>query len=103
MAMRSEYDGQLVEYLFGDTAHRSVYVNGSQATFTVKATSLARAIRAFRVGTLWPGTSTASRHSPMELESTGCALSSAKVRISSSIIDAIVGANMTVLRIFLNQ
>ena len=54
MAMRSEYDGQLVEYLFGDTAHRSVYVNGSQATFTVKATSLARAIRAFRVGTLWP-------------------------------------------------
>jgi len=45
--MNGPYDGQLREYVFG---HRS----GHTKTFRVKATSIDKAIRAFRVGAMYP-------------------------------------------------
>jgi hypothetical protein len=53
MPLRCEHDGSLRTYRFGLSRPR-VYVDGNQAVFEIKATSLARAIRAFRVGALFP-------------------------------------------------
>ncbi len=47
--MKGPYDGQKITYVFGCEPGRS-----SSSSFKVEATSLAKAIRAFRVGTLFP-------------------------------------------------